>query len=419
MGEIRYELVNSLYSRGFVLMEPCILQSTERIWEFMNKIIDENETLTQVEKTYMVERLQRDIDGYCVLAQAGKKRKCEHCGNWAHAVQYCENCIRNYLAKEFSNWTSGNEKIDMIIQDCQNLLTIPSRIVEWIPFDRFKNIEYKTRGGYASIFEANWEDGRYDKWDSENQKLERRGSMNVILKQLDNSENPKSKWFEETKAHLECVTKTNLNVVKCYGLTRDPTTNNYMLVLSHMSSEIFSEVDSSLRSMYQNKLVEVEFMTTTDEESISDDVKIIDGSMNDYTSKLHPFQVLDELRNASEGEHEDYHSLQLDLVLPQVIISFLMISITGTYITNTNNMKKKLENGIYVAKVILYKDLNLKDYTGQSEVVDEQTAYENEKNFKEVTLDVSDTYSPKESNPENNYNSIALRILEENEPELS
>ncbi|CAG8444167.1 10792_t:CDS:2 [Acaulospora colombiana] len=335
MSDIRYEFANSTYSKAFVLIDLCATHTMKEIIMFMSKKINENEELTSAEKEYLLERTQRDADGYCVLSQTGSKRQCEYCINWSYAINYCEHCVRKYLTDNFSNWTSGNDEINAIIQECQESMVIPSRIVEWIPFGNLKNIEYKTRGGYASIFKARWKDGRFDKWNYEKQKLERRGSMDVILKQLDNSRNLKSKWFQETKTHLKCVTKANLNVVKCYGLTRDPTTGDYMLVLGHMnwvrpkikkktpewytslmkgcwdanpenrptSEEIFREVSERLRSIYRNEL-EVDFMTISDKASISGSEytnKSRTDLTSDHSSKLYSFQNLLEPKNVNEG----------------------------------------------------------------------------------------------------------------------
>ena len=37
---------------------------------------------------------------------------------------------------------------------------MPSKIVEWIPYNNLQNIEYLTKGGFSEIYTADWIDGR-------------------------------------------------------------------------------------------------------------------------------------------------------------------------------------------------------------------------------------------------------------------
>src|SRR5436190_23935934 len=107
-------------------------------------------------------------------------------------VLYCENCVRNYLKENFSNWTSGNNDIDNLIQKCQMETLSPNMIIEWIPYNHLQNIEYLTKGGCSKIYTADWIGGGYEEWDSKNQRLKRLGTQGeiqeVILKKLKNVE---------------------------------------------------------------------------------------------------------------------------------------------------------------------------------------------------------------------------------------
>src|SRR5204863_8129644 len=113
------------------------------------------------------------------------------------ATLYCEYCVRNYLKANFSNWTSGNDDIDSLIQKCQLETLVPDKIIEWIPYNNLHNVKYLTKGGCSEIYTADWINGRYEEWDSENQQLERFGGHKVILKRLENVENANQRWFEE------------------------------------------------------------------------------------------------------------------------------------------------------------------------------------------------------------------------------
>ncbi|CAG8440687.1 7616_t:CDS:2 [Acaulospora colombiana] len=83
---------------------------------------------------------------------------------------------RSYLdiAREnFKNWTSGNIKIDELIQECQQKVISPKYIIEWIDYGQFQDIKHKAEGGCATIYSARWKDGPYSRWDSDNQLLKK------------------------------------------------------------------------------------------------------------------------------------------------------------------------------------------------------------------------------------------------------
>ncbi|CAG8515834.1 6776_t:CDS:2, partial [Dentiscutata erythropus] len=73
-------------------------------------------------------------------------------------------------------------------------------------------------GGCASIYNAIWKDGRFDTWDKENRRLKRAGTQHV-------------------KSHLNFMNKIAY-VVRCHGITRDPNTQDFMLVLNLMECSL-------------------------------------------------------------------------------------------------------------------------------------------------------------------------------------
>jgi hypothetical protein len=101
------------------------------------------------------------------------------------------------LKANFSNWTSGNDDIDSLIQKCQLETLNPATVVEWIPYNNLQNIKYLTEGGCSEIYTADWIDGGYDEWDSKEQQLKRFGKQAVVLKRLQNVGNASKSWLEE------------------------------------------------------------------------------------------------------------------------------------------------------------------------------------------------------------------------------
>ncbi|RGB22852.1 kinase-like domain-containing protein [Rhizophagus diaphanus] len=110
-------------------------------------------------------------------------------------------------------------------------------IIEWVPYNNLQNIEYLTKGGISEIYTAVWIDGRYEEWDSKEQKLIRYGRQEVILKGLENVENANQRWFEEAESHLKISNKWP-QIVQCFGLTQNPSNGNYMLVIDRADIDL-------------------------------------------------------------------------------------------------------------------------------------------------------------------------------------
>ncbi len=76
-------------------------------------------------------------------------------------------------------------------------------VLEWIPYDKFENINYYDKGGFSEIYKANWLDGPIDSWNFDKQQWNRWNSQTdyigyeVILKNLNNSSNLNDKFLNE------------------------------------------------------------------------------------------------------------------------------------------------------------------------------------------------------------------------------
>src|ERR1051325_1750558 len=133
-------------------------------YEFRKQMILDDESLTADEKKYVISIMTRTYDHNKVHCNKGTKRFCKECQQECLATSYCEHCMRDYLKKDFSNWTSGNNDIDNLIQKCQLESLRPDYIIEWIPYSNLQDIKYLIKGGYSEIYSAKWIDGRYV-WD--------------------------------------------------------------------------------------------------------------------------------------------------------------------------------------------------------------------------------------------------------------
>src|SRR3954454_23775384 len=139
MSAIREELVTAALNRSIALIDFNIHNDIHKYHEFRQQTILVDETLTKDEKTYAINLLDKTYDRNKVLTNSGTKRICENCSQECLATLYCELCVRNYLKANFSNWSSGNDNIDSLIQDCQIETIDPEGIIEWIPYNNLRN----------------------------------------------------------------------------------------------------------------------------------------------------------------------------------------------------------------------------------------------------------------------------------------
>ena len=199
MSTIRDELVYAANQRAYALLDYNIHDNLDKQYEFFRQTILADKSPTRDEKSKAIKELNKSYDNNKIRNNEGKKRICENCQKECLATLYCEYCIRNYLKAKFSNWTSGNNDIDDLIQKCQMESLGPNKIVEWIPYKNLQNIEYLTKGGCSEIYTADWIDGDYFEWDPKEQQLKRYGTKKVILKKLENVESANRSWFEEVQ----------------------------------------------------------------------------------------------------------------------------------------------------------------------------------------------------------------------------
>ncbi|EXX72824.1 Ypk2p [Rhizophagus irregularis DAOM 197198w] len=168
----------------------------------------------------------------------------------------CEKCNYKcnsiYFQQKFIDWTSGNKDIDKFIQDTQLLAHKNDEIshaLKWIPYSKFCNIEYIARGGFGKVYKANWIDGNISYWDNKNQFWKRYNeNMYVALKSLNNSKKITLEFMNEMMLHHKV--DDDFRITKFYGITQDPETENYVMVLKYAN-------DGSLRKYLDIKYYEL------------------------------------------------------------------------------------------------------------------------------------------------------------------
>ncbi|EXX59051.1 Cdc15p [Rhizophagus irregularis DAOM 197198w] len=188
-----------------------------------------------------------EIDDSVIYMDDIEKRKevygiCGECNEPGTGHYWCQPCNAKRFEENFKNWTSGNKDIDELIQHSQLNAVIYTKCLEWIPFEKFQNVTYITRGGFGKIYSAEWPEGFILNWDIENKIWNRYTDRKVALKSLDNSSEISKDFLNEIKSYLQIYIR---DVIYCYGITQDSNTKDYMMVLHYCEN-------GNLRNYYLN-----------------------------------------------------------------------------------------------------------------------------------------------------------------------
>src|SRR5579859_5883549 len=98
---------------------------------------------------------------------------CPECNQPNTWNNWCKECYSKKFQQDFDNWTSGNEHIDKFIQESQLNARNFSELLEWIPYNRLRNIQFLAQGGFSTVYKALWLDNCIDKWDYEKKDWKR------------------------------------------------------------------------------------------------------------------------------------------------------------------------------------------------------------------------------------------------------
>ncbi|GES93023.1 kinase-like domain-containing protein [Rhizophagus clarus] len=154
-----------------------------------------------------------------------KVKKCNECKKKRKLVneihQICHLC---YKAKTANR--SGNNVIDEFIKSTLSNCHAKAKL-EFVPYDRFEDIEFVAEGGFSKIYKATWIDGPLStKWNNEKKGFEHLGKMTVALKELNNSKNIDSKELNESLFYIN----------EYYGITQNPITQNFIIITNYYQS---------------------------------------------------------------------------------------------------------------------------------------------------------------------------------------
>ncbi|RGB37315.1 kinase-like domain-containing protein [Rhizophagus diaphanus] len=87
----------------------------------------------------------------------------------------------------------------------------------WIPYNKFKNVEYLNEGGFGIIYKAIW--------------LKDDGDEEVILKCHKNLNDNLNEFLKEWEYHKSVISSSD--IINFYGFTEEPNTLKYMVVMDY------------------------------------------------------------------------------------------------------------------------------------------------------------------------------------------
>ncbi|RHZ70795.1 hypothetical protein Glove_267g41 [Diversispora epigaea] len=271
-----------------------------------------------------------------------------------------------------------DREIDKFIQQIQLNANKHQEIIEWIPFGRLKKVKYLAKGGFGTVYKANWLDGfiisTYEQKNwyrfGKHNVWYRNGKQNVCLKSFDNSTN-KNDFLQEANVKNQLKFRDK-NSIAIYGITKNSTKNEYMIVMSYAEY-------GSLRNLLNNEFKE---LTWIKKSSIL--LSITKGLKNIHESDL---------------IHKDFHSG--NIVNP---------ILTESYITDFGLCKPVSEkNSEKIFGIIPYmapEILNKEQYSKASDIY----------SFGMVMLEVLTSYPPYYNIPHDA--NLAMGICEGLKPEI-
>ncbi|POG78613.1 kinase-like domain-containing protein [Rhizophagus irregularis DAOM 181602=DAOM 197198] len=266
---------------------------------------------------------------------------CGNCKQPNTGYNNCQSCESQYFQQNFKNWTSGNHDVDEFIKKAQLKCNSKYKIIEWIEYDKFEDVEYLAKGGFGTVFKAVWKDGPISSWDYDNNQWKREGETKVALKCLHNSQDITAEFLKEVESHI-LVRGNREFLIRCFGITKDPKTENFIMIMQLKKG--------SLRQYLNNNFISLDW-----EEKLYDLHGIAYGLSKIHNKGLihHDFHC----GNILSGSDTDGYTCITDLGLCQPT------NVKSSQ--NTQNSNKKIYGVLpYVAPEVLRG----KEYTQKSDI---------------------------------------------------
>ncbi|GBB83206.1 hypothetical protein RclHR1_00100010 [Rhizophagus clarus] len=201
--------------------------------------------------------------------------------------------------KILTNWISGNEKIDYLIQELQSKINKLNNIIfEWIPYDQFIDIK-EIECIFPEVYSATWKDGPLYYRNQGKSKYTRRRNKRIVLKFLNNSQNITNVFLSEIKSYY-LINHDYYNIPILYGISQNPNTKDYILVFQYYETII------------KNKhIIKILTNWTSGNEKIDDLIKEMQSKINkanDIIFEWIPYKQFDIIKKIGVGGFSKVYS---------------------------------------------------------------------------------------------------------------
>ncbi|CAG8620337.1 13290_t:CDS:2, partial [Acaulospora morrowiae] len=176
--------------------------------------------------------------GYSEVRSKVKCPECRHYFISKTSLQPCKYCFSN----KFQQVDSGNKEVDKYIKKTHT--NIREKQLAWISFDDLKIIEQIGQGGFGKIFKAsrNRRETVYSKHKGKKEKVHK---QTVALKIFNDSSMVDIDFLNELqntnisfKKHRDRPDRC-CPIVLCFGVSRDPSSGNLILVMERCKNGDF------------------------------------------------------------------------------------------------------------------------------------------------------------------------------------
>ncbi|MCE8162870.1 MAG: protein kinase [Candidatus Moeniiplasma glomeromycotorum] len=188
-----------------------------------------------------LEWILNNKEDYEKLRKSYQKQKwglCKECNDFNTGRNWCKSCN-----------SSGDIKIDEFIQNYFELEPSDDKnfpelqILKWIPYEQFTDIKYLAEGGFGKIYKTKWVDGNIFCWNIKYCKEEKDKKFLIptvaVLKILNNCRKITKSFLREFINNM-LVDNVDENdgryIVRCYGISQDPKTKNYVMVMDYIEN---------------------------------------------------------------------------------------------------------------------------------------------------------------------------------------
>ncbi|GBB87753.1 hypothetical protein RclHR1_14240002 [Rhizophagus clarus] len=221
-----YSALNRKYKRKSD--EKVLLKYLSNSRNINNKFL--NEIIYSIEKSYGISQDPNTKDYILVLQLRYYCEKCnkKYDNQFEISTKSCLSCQTNHEDKKI------NDFIQEMRLNIDHSLTKYRTMFEWIPYDRFDDIKEIGKGGFSMVYSAIWEDGLLD---SRGKSWRRKPNTKVTLKCLHNSQNFPDEFINKVKAYPNIKMD---NILKLYGISQDPDTKDYIMVLEYAEGGNFN-----------------------------------------------------------------------------------------------------------------------------------------------------------------------------------